>query len=135
MSETMECYNPIPPIPDTGGTSTGSSALSSPCSNNIVKTDLKSQELDLKDCLLNGDVNNFEDYLPNNNLCDNEDAAMDAHHSKEESCESEECGSGERTRDSEGRLKDGDVSSLSQSGWYLFVNILFSCKVKQLLIF
>ncbi|CAG9772902.1 unnamed protein product [Ceutorhynchus assimilis] len=101
----MECYNPVPPMPDTGGTSTGSSALSSPCSNNIVKTNLRSQELDLRDCLLNGAMNNF-DYLPNNNVCDNENAPMDP----EASCESEECVSGDRTHN----LKELD-SSLSQS--------------------
>ncbi|XP_066159229.1 F-box/LRR-repeat protein 6 [Euwallacea fornicatus] len=109
MSEAMDCYNPTPPVPDTGGTSSASSTLSSPCSNNIVKTDLKSQELDLTDCLLNGDINS---YLPNNNVCD-ENIAMDTDMSKDDSCDSAECASGERTQNYS--VVEGDVTSVSQS--------------------
>lgn len=99
----MEFYNPIP---DTGGTSSASSTLSSPCSNNIIKTDLKSQELDLKDCLLNGDVNS---YLPNNNICDeNTDI------SKDDSCDSAECV--EQAQEFSYAGQEGDASSVGQSG-------------------
>lgn len=114
----MECYNPA--IPDTGGTS-GTSRPAS-FSNNIVKTDLRSQEIDLKDCLVNGEVKSFVDYLPNNNICDNANAAALSKtvspERREDSCESE-CTSEERTQIEEtgegDYVKDGDVSSLGQS--------------------
>lgn len=120
MSETMEFYNPIP---DTGGTSSASSTLSSPCSNNIIKTDLKSQELDLKDCLLNGDVNS---YLPNNNICDeNTDI------SKDDSCDSAECVDGEQAQECY-TGQEGDASSVGQSGKLIFVTVfsLYYCLSK-----
>lgn len=116
MSEAMDCYNLIPPLPDTGGTSRSSSSLNSPCSNNIVKTDLNSRELDLKDCLLNGNIGNFNAYLPNNNVCA-ENVITDTDIStKEDSFESEEYASGDITHDSDGQLKDGDGDSVTQSG-------------------
>ncbi|KAF7286700.1 F-box and leucine-rich repeat protein 6 [Rhynchophorus ferrugineus] len=107
----MDCYNTIPPIPDTGGTN------SPTCSNNIVKTELKSQEIELKDCLLNGEVRSYMEYLPNNNICDNDNVANSTVVSiqKKEYCESE-CLSGNRTQiiQPSDYVKD-DVSSLSQS--------------------
>ncbi|KAL1506211.1 hypothetical protein ABEB36_005612 [Hypothenemus hampei] len=115
MSKTMECYNSLPSIPDAGGTSGTSSTLSSPCMNNIVKSDLKSEELSLNDCLLNGEVNKYQEYLPNNNVCD-ENLTMDLDVSKEASCESEECVSADRFSSSDNRqLTVGDISSMSQS--------------------
>ncbi|XP_050296508.1 F-box/LRR-repeat protein 6 [Anthonomus grandis grandis] len=89
MSETIEeCFN----LPDTGGTS-----------NNIVKTDLQSQELDLRDHLLNGELNRLqEDYLPNNNLCDNQTEASFG--SEEEK--------GDNSVDE--RLTEGDTNSLNE---------------------
>lgn len=86
--------------------------------NNIVKPDPKSQEIDLKDCLLNGQVKNYVDYLPNNNVCDSQNVANSPQ--KKEYCESE-CFNEERTlivklEPSETDfLKDADVSSVSQS--------------------
>ncbi|KAH1012685.1 hypothetical protein HUJ05_011794 [Dendroctonus ponderosae] len=115
MSEAMDCYNLIPPLPDTGGTSRTSPNLNSPCSNNIVKTDLNSRELDLKDCLLNGNIGNLSSYLPNNNVCaDNVITDTDIS-AKDDSFESEEYASGDITHDSDGQLKDGDGDSVTQS--------------------
>ncbi|XP_060526651.1 F-box/LRR-repeat protein 6 [Cylas formicarius] len=110
MSEAADCYNLVPQITDTG------------TSSNIVKTNLKSQELDLKDCLLNGEVRDYGAYLPNNNVCDNELADVTSASGCSE-LKDDDFGESECTSDSNRTLvgehgeefsKDGDVSSLNQ---------------------